>query len=91
MIKKLEEVKEALQIAASYKYGDGGCTAMLNKALNKLNDIIGDLEAIEEGKELNVIYLQDQSFYEDGYPRERLWCEDDVFEKSTKYVRADYF
>jgi len=42
---KLQEVKEALELAAKHKYGDGDYTAFFEKALSTLNEYMERLES----------------------------------------------
>jgi len=47
LIAQLEEIRKALDIAANHKYGDGDYTAMFEKALAKLVDVINKIEGNE--------------------------------------------
>lgn len=38
-----------------------------------------------------IIYLQEDYYNEDGSQGDRLWCEDDIFDKPVKYIRYDAF
>lgn len=41
--------------------------------------------------DLNEVYLQEESFDDEGRSCERLWCKDaEVFENPIRYIRADF-